>query len=221
MKSNKKKRVWAHFSFNMQQLGSIWGVRKWKSMSSATQKQGAVRGGQRGWQKSEVREPPIHNGLTKHKGTKILFWRICNPPDAGLGICNACIMNVRGLQIPILLTVGLQIRPNREIESLCNHYYCSLGEMPILRLPWRNATNVGLLYSLEETTDHRRGCNPRDKCINKTKPWKGDRTLNLFNITLLMSLSSLRDFLCCFAITGGYHPRLWSVAPSALFPRQQ
>ena len=31
-----------------------------------------------------------------------------------------------------------------------------------------------------------------------------------------MSLSSLRDFLCCCTITGGLRPRLWSLVPSGL-----
>ena len=31
-----------------------------------------------------------------------------------------------------------------------------------------------------------------------------------------MSLSPLRGFLCCCNITGGYHPRLWSVVSSRL-----
>ena len=48
--------------------------------------------------------------------------------------------------------------------------------------------------------------NPRDKWINKTKPRMGDRTHNLSNTTLHISLSSLRDYLCCCAITGGFTP---------------
>ena len=39
------------------------------------------------------------------------FRRICNSPELSVGICKA---TMTGLQIPILPTCGLQIRPNKE-----------------------------------------------------------------------------------------------------------
>ena len=57
---------------------------------------------------------------------------------------------------------------------------------------------------------------PRIGLQNNNKPRMGDRIYNVFNISMLRSLSPPRGFLCRCNITGGLHPRLWSLVPSGL-----
>ena len=77
----------------------------------------------------------------------------------------------------------------------------------------------GLTKSLEETKDHRRGCQPPVNVKRQRKSRKDDRNINKLKLNVLHILSPFQGLVLLTMLFRGLHPRLYSLAPSVLFPR--